>query len=499
MKSTRIWLAPALAVMTGITAFAGSTKFSEFTPLTGSAGPVNLAAEAAPITLSNGKWSQRTLADRQTQNSLVINSNSGSWDMITSNATGPNAGRYLFMPFETGTAGVQRIDTQDLQYDTRTVTIVQPGTQGFVSGDASRWTPWGGYLTAEESWGTGSVKGRLFEVTNPISAGRYGRNFVWRTIIPRVSHEGLAFDKDNTFYFVDELNGGSIYKYVSTNPDATTGDEFFAAGQTFALRVGAGGQNENVNGPAITGPATWVAITNAAGGAIAGISTVLPDGTTDGRVAADNAAVKATGYNRPEDIEIQTLADGTQLLYFNTTDSDANTSGSDGTSRTYNINLSTNVVQLFAAPQTTNLATGAAAGGAFRNADNLAIDHEGNMYIVEERPGAEDDDIWFAADLNKDGDLNDPGEGIARWVSNGTVGSEFTGLYFDLRNPNKAYVNIQHPDSGVDKTIEITASPKFEAGRSNTAATGATGATCCTHRTSRTCCTPRTCCTCLTD
>jgi secreted PhoX family phosphatase len=49
-------------------------------------------------------------------------------------------------------AGVQRIDTQDPNYDTRTVTIVQPGTQGFVSGDASRWTPWGGYLTAEESW-----------------------------------------------------------------------------------------------------------------------------------------------------------------------------------------------------------------------------------------------------------------------------------------------------------------------------------------------------------
>jgi len=94
-----------------------------------------------------------------TQNTLVPNSNSGSWDMVTSNETGPNAGRYLFMPFETGTAGVQRVDTQDPHYLTRTVTIVAPGTQGFVSGDASRWTPWGGYLTAEESWGSGSTKG----------------------------------------------------------------------------------------------------------------------------------------------------------------------------------------------------------------------------------------------------------------------------------------------------------------------------------------------------
>ena len=469
MKLTRMPLALALAAATGITALAASTKFSDFIPLASSAAPlpVDSPEEGTPITLSNPKWSQRTLADRRTQNSLVANSNSGSFDMIASNATGPNAGRYLFMPFETNTAGVQRIDTQDPHYDTRTVTIVQPGTQGFVSGDASRWTPWGGYLTAEESWGTGSVKGRLFEITNPITAGQYSGDFVWRRIIPRVSHEGLAFDKDNTFYFIDELNGGSIYKYVSANPDATSGDEFFAAGQTFALRVGAGGQNEGNNAPAITGAATWVAITNETGGAIPGVSAVLPDGTIDGRVSADNAAVKATGYNRPEDIELQTLADGTQLLYFNTTDSDVNASEADGNSRTYNINLSTNVVTLFAAPQTIDLATGVAVAGGFRNADNLAIDHEGNMYIVEDRPGGQDDDIWFAADLNKDGDLNDPGEGLARWVSNGTAGSEFTGLYFDLRNPNIAYVNIQHPSSNVDRTIEIMASPNLEKGNSD--------------------------------
>ena len=217
MKSTRIPLALALAVTTGFTAFAASTKFTGFTPLTSSATalPVDGPGEATPITLSNAKWSQRTLADRRTQNNRVINSNSGSFDMITSNATGPDAGRYLFMPFETGTAGVQRIDTQDPHYLTRTITIVQPGTQGFVSGDASRWAPWGGYLTAEESWGTGSVKGRLFEVTNPITAGRYGGDFVWRTILPRVSHEGLAFDEHNTLYFVDELNGGSIYKLIA--------------------------------------------------------------------------------------------------------------------------------------------------------------------------------------------------------------------------------------------------------------------------------------------
>ncbi|MGE5837865.1 MAG: alkaline phosphatase PhoX [Acidobacteriota bacterium] len=258
------------------------------------------------------------------------------------------------------------------------MTIVAPGTQGFVSGDASRWTPWGGYLTAEESWDTGSIKGRLFEVTNPISAGPNGGDFVWRFIIPRVSHEGLAFDKNNTLYFVDELNGGSIYRYVSREPDSETGNGCFSAGQTFVLRVGAGGQFEGNNGPAITGAATWVAITDANGGPIAGISTVLPDGTIDGRVSADDNDVRATRYNRPEDIVLQTLADGTQLLYFATTDSDVNGVGTDGTSRVYTLNLSTNEVRLFAAPQTTDLATGLPVGGGLRNADNLAIDREGN-------------------------------------------------------------------------------------------------------------------------
>ena len=205
-------------------------------------------------------------------------------------------------------------------------------------------------------------------------------------------------------------------------------------------------------------------ITTPSGGALAGVSTLLPDGTIDGRAAADDNDVLATGYNRPEDLVLQTLADGTQRLYFTTTDSDVNATGGDGTSRVYDLTLSTNEVKLLAAPQSIDLATGLAAGGSFRNADNLAVDKDGNVYIVEDRGGGSDDDIWLAVDLNQDGDLLDQGEGLARWASNGTVGSEFTGLYFDWRNPNKAFVNIQHPESGVDRLIEISAAPAYQEG-----------------------------------
>ncbi len=469
MKAFNLTLiaAAVASVVSPLTAQAADTWFDSFTPLTSSAGPT--ANEATPVTLSNPGFTQTSIADRTTQNTLVPGSNSGSWDMITANETGPNAGRYLFMPFETGSAGVQRIDLQDPNYNTRTTTIVANGTQGFVSGDASRWTPWGSYLTAEESWGTGSSKGRLFEVTNPTTAGANGGNFVQRSIIPRTSHEGLVFDSSNNLYFIDELNGGSIYKYSSNavingaltdinNDTFINGDDFFSAGQTFAMKVGLGGQFEGTTGPAITGGFTWEAITNASGGALAGTSTVLGDGTIDARASADNANVKATGYNRPEDMEIQNLG-GNQLIYFTTTDSDTDNSGGTGTSRVYHFNVDTNTVSLFADASTTDLATGLAVGGALRSADNLAIDAEGNMYIIEDRNGAVDDDIWFAKDINKDGDLLDAGEGLARWASNGTPGSEFTGLYFDKFNSNVAYVNIQHPNSGNDRTIMLTATP----------------------------------------
>lgn len=448
----------AMAALAAISAaHAQQTNFSNFTPLTGSQTtplPAN-----APVLLSSPNFSQEVIADRAKQNALVSGSNTGSWDMITANETGPDAGRYLFMPFETGSAGVQRVDLWNTNYDTRTVTIVAPGTQGFVSGDASRWTPWGSYLTAEESWGNGSSKGRLFEVTNATTATANGGNFVQRSIIPHVSHEGLAFDSQNALYFIDELNGGSFYKYVSAAPNATNGDDYFAAGQTFALNVGAGNQFEGNNGPAITGIASWVAITDINGAALAG-SVLASDGKIDGRATAD--AFGITSFNRPEDLEIKTLSNGDQSIFFATTDSDTNGNTTDGRSRVYNLNLNSLEVKLFADSSAIDLATGSAVGGGLRNADNLAVDADGTIYIIEDRNGSEDDDIWYAKDVNNDGDLNDAGEGLARWVSNGIPGSEISGLYFDKTNPNVAYFNIQHPNSGSDLLVKVSAVPEPE-------------------------------------
>jgi secreted PhoX family phosphatase len=440
-------------LLAGAALAADGLRFSTFTPLSASAAPT--VDEATPITFGNSEFAQQSIADRLTQLALG-RPNSGSWDMIAVNETGPHKGRYLFTVFETGQSGVQRTDLVSGQTDT----IWQsPSPLGHVAFDAVYWTPWGTLITAEESWETaaaGSISpyGRLFELKNPIdapgildpltSASNLNADFVHQNVIPRTSHEGIQFDKAGNMYFVDELNGGNVYKYTSSArlKSVKHGRDYFAAGQTFVLRVGDG------NTPNAIGAYTWVPITDAAGAGLPGALTITDSrGVTsvDARNTTNLPAFKGTDYQRPEDLQIQTVH-GREYLYMATTT----------TNQVYRLSLKANTISVFADRNTVDLATGAAVGSALASPDNLALDHEGNIYIIEDRNGGVDDDIWFARDRNDDGDLNDPGEGLGRWASNGTPGSEFSGLYFDPFNKRRAWVNIQHPASGNDRIIEIT-------------------------------------------
>lgn len=454
-KFLRTNLAIAVGLALANTAAYADVKFRDFTPLAASAGPT--VDEAMPITLGNPVFVQKSIADRNTQLAAGY-ANSGSWDMLTQNETGDHKGRYLFTVFETGTAGVQR---QDL-WTGKTETVWQspgnaPALNSHVAFDASYWTPWGTFITAEESWEPNpsaeqQTFGRLFELKNPTKApgikvgeSNDGADFVHQNVIPRTAHEGIQFDKDGNMYFIDELNGGCLYKYTpaASMLDVKRGRaDYFAAGTTYVLRVGDG------NTPNATGAYQWVAITDADGVGLPGtVSITDGNGVTsvDATTTTDTVDFKGTDYQRPEDLQIQKILNKEYLYVATTT-----------TNEVYRLDLSADTISVFANQSTIDLATGAAVGAALRSPDNLAVDHQGNIYIVEDRGGAVDDDIWFAKDRNKDGDLLDAGEGLGRWASNGTPGSEFTGLYFDERNHNRAWVNIQHPASRNDRTIEIT-------------------------------------------
>ena len=443
MMLKKLSLAVGLVVASA-SAFASGTGFDHFTPMTGDVGAGTLP-EAAPYKLSSPNFSQMTIVARDVTQAKRFDT--GSYDMHTANETGPDAGRYLFTVFETGQAGIQRTDLRTMI----TTTIwsspaAAPASNSHVAFDASRWTPWGTFLTAEESWsdpaGPTSMYGRLFEVTNPLAAPA-DINLVHRDILPRVSHEGLAFDKKNNLYFIDERNDSHIFKFTSVNPDATTGDDFFVAGQTFVLRVGDGTAEE------ATGAATWIPLTDVNGVALPGAVMVTdPNGlkAIDGRATPNLPAFLGTNFDRPEDMEIKTLRNGKQFLFVATTTNN----------KVFSIDLSRDVVKLFADRNTKDMATGLPVGNTFTSPDNLAIDAKGNMYIVEDQPGGIED-IWFAQDENDDG----VAEAVGKWASLSTVGAESTGLYFDKFKPNVAYVNVQHPDSGVDRTIMIsTACPK---------------------------------------
>ena len=75
------------------------------------------------------------------------------------------------------------------------------------------------------------------------------------------------------------------------------------------------------------------------------------------------------------------------------------------TNEVYALNLKRGTISVFANRDTIDLATGLPVGSGLASPDNLAIDHDGNLYIVEDRSGGVDDDIWFAYDRNHDGDL----------------------------------------------------------------------------------------------
>lgn len=319
-------------------------------------------------------------------------------DMNTVNETGPQAGRYLYRTHEVGENG--SLSVVDLETGAVEVLVQRAD---FNRLDGLRWTPWGTLLFAEETAG-----GRLFEaILDPKDPSRV-IDVVERTEVGVMRHEGIEALPDGTVIVIDELNGGSIYKFVPTK----RGD--LSDGQLYALKLtGLTDTEQFWNSATYTnkvGGFEWVALD---------MATVVVD--TD---AAANA-VSATEFGRPEDVEVI----GSTLYV-------ANTSEDRVVAIDLNQQILTSYVQAGVNVPVEN--AGAAVTG-FNNPDNLAQGPDGALWIVEDNYLS---DVWVAEkDRNHDGTA----DSVEQFASLKDTGAEISGIYFG-KDPRTLFLNVQHPD-----------------------------------------------------
>jgi secreted PhoX family phosphatase len=337
-------------------------------------------------------------------------------DMNTVNEAGPQAGRYLYRTHEVGDLG--SVSVVDLWGIREPRVLVQEGDPDFTEItsatdlDGIRWTPWGTILFAEEELEEPVVgtqdSGRLYEIFLDPSDPMMAINVKDRPMVGRLRHEGIDVGADGSVYVIDELNGGSLFKFV---PDRR-GD--LSSGQLYALKIQGissaeqlfGAYDEDTNDH--TGHYEWVALN---------MATVV----VNANAAAD--AVSATEYGRPEDIEII----GQTLYIANTTED-----------RVIALDLMKDMVSTFVlAGVNVPVENAGASQTGLNNPDNLAQGPDGRLWIVEDNVPS---DIWVT---DKDQDKDGLADGVHLFASMKDSGAEGTGIYFGS-DPKALFVNIQH-------------------------------------------------------
>lgn len=483
--SKRQQLVITAAMLGALPAFAGTDVW--FTPLTQSApvvAPNELAELASPWVAPAGISQKNVMSLREVEDQVLSpgqsvvrvpgqQTSASMFDMLAYDPTG----NFLFIPHETPVgAGCSRVNL----YDNSTEILFagdQNGVFGTTNGWASdfgafdpcRWTPNGTIFLGEE-W---SGLGRVVEILNPLAPAAEIQTRVLESIA-NVSHEGINFSTkfEDTIYFIDEYNSGSIYKFVMKNK----GD--YTVGQTFVLSVDAfvssGGNpakdyNQQAAGVIREGAATWLPLTDAEGAPLPGITNPCRDGRSSspadptcfgGRPAADDAG--GTPYGRPEDVSVGKLANGNEVLYVAVTSENkvisieileqgpgnrfgnaAKDWAGKGTPATPSGKA---IVRTFVSESGSPKNLGFAPTTGVLNApDNIAMDALGNVYVIEDAPNGSSvgGDIWFARDTNNDG----VAESLDHFLSIRVNGSEATGMIFNPRFPTEFSVAVQHPSS----------------------------------------------------
>lgn len=411
----------ALAAAPRATALASSGvgPFSTFEPLASAAScglvapPATLAGFAtyAPFLLPDG-YAQRIVTTERDAGLFGLGKGVDNFDMLTLNETGPQAGRFLYRTHEVGANG--SLSVTDLETGETRIVANAPHYEAL---DGIVWTPWGTVLFAEER-----VVTSLKDPQVPQAVGGLVYEYDPRTGATRPlpalgarSHEGLRFDPQGNLYGISESTpgnagqSGAIFRFVPDRPGDLT------SGQLYALKVLDASR---------TGAAVWVPLDRSA-------VQVNSD--------AEALRVGATGWGRPEDVELAT--------------STGNARG--GANVMYVASTSERLVLRIAlsgdAAHVSNYVREGVNVTGLQNPDNLALDAQGNLYIAEDNgPG----DIWVARAGRGTAEV---AGSVVRFASLTDCAAEPTGIYFD-RSGRTLYVNVQHAGGPLnnDLTVAIT-------------------------------------------
>lgn len=347
----------------------------------------------------------------------------------------------------TGLPGIQRVKLDEPGRGT--VETILSGTQGC---DGIRRTPWSTIVATEERG-----DGWALEIYDPLHTSDVAFNRATgeltgadaghvrtRPALGRFAWEGLHVTADGSVYAGDELgpksraNGGALFKFVSDQKPATPLSDAtkamladpanaaaspLAAGRLYALEIGDAtnrGQGNRL------GRGKWV-------------------GPIDPAIARSEGVAKGTGFYRPEDLQVDPLAEAAGQLRVCWTNTGNAALGNHG-----------EVLCLDDRPDG-GAATGAtpevqqllAGNPKMNQPDNIAFQPgTGIVYVIEdtpsidgvERPG----DIWACLRDGADRDLQS--DGCVMVASVRTAGAEPTGFIFD-GSGERAYVHVQHsPD-----------------------------------------------------
>jgi hypothetical protein len=420
---------------------AGSGQF-QFEPLPASAPCTPGGDPAQPLLLPEG-YTQSVIASEPQFPDLP--------DMNTQNETGPDAGRYLYRTHETSSNSA--VTLTDLETGTTSTLAQRTDWERF---DGIVWTPWGTILVAEETNAAAirdpevpqAEAGLVYELfPDPNDPTKLdltkggGDGIAPRPALGSKSHEGMRFDAQGNLYSISESNPGYIFKFV---PDRRND---LSSGQLYALKV------VEPTGDR-TGEAIWVPLDRAA---------------VQVNATAAATAAGATGYNRPEDVEITTSTGNShggaaRTLYVSVTDPSTD-------SRVLAVDLREPAGG--SAHETAYVydyvRAGLNAPADFAWPDNLALDRAGNLYIAEDpptNPVGQGADIWVAEPPTA-GDQHLPAENVVRFASLTDCNAEPTGIYFKMtgrsnggtvdNNSGTLFVNIQHRGGDfMDKAVAVT-------------------------------------------